>query len=342
MRGAGDQFSVGERIAFYRRRRGLTQEVLAGLVGRSEDWLSKIERGDRPIRRLDVLGQVAQALRVTIGDLLGQPVLVEDEAQRDDDVPAVRDALMAPRRLSRVLFASDDSPPVDVVSAARMAELAWGDFQQGSIGKVITALPALIATCQTLEDHASEGDMRPGWAVSARVHHLAASTLSKIGEADLAWIAAERAMYAADQADDPLVLASAARSGTHALLSVGRYDDALELGIAASEWLGARIRDTDPDALSLLGMLHLRSAVAAARRQDRSTTSDLLSRAKEAATRLGEDGNYWQTGFGPTNVRLHESRRLSTSETLPSWSSGARQSRRRRCRWRGRLRIGST
>ncbi|ADB35724.1 hypothetical protein Kfla_6732 [Kribbella flavida DSM 17836] len=29
MRGAGDQLSIGERIAFYRRRRGLTQAVLA-------------------------------------------------------------------------------------------------------------------------------------------------------------------------------------------------------------------------------------------------------------------------------------------------------------------------
>src|SRR5829696_6022036 len=93
VRGAGDRLSVGERIAFYRRRRGLTQAVLAGLVGRSEDWLSKVERGDRQIRRLDVLTEVAQALRVTLGDLLGQPVLVEDD-ERNDDVPAVRDALM--------------------------------------------------------------------------------------------------------------------------------------------------------------------------------------------------------------------------------------------------------
>jgi hypothetical protein len=53
--------------------------------------------------------------------------------------------------------------------------------------------------------------------VTARIHHLAATTLGKIGEADLAWIPAERAMQAADEADDPLVLASAARSGTPAL-----------------------------------------------------------------------------------------------------------------------------
>ena len=57
--------------------------------------------------------------------------------------------------------------------------------------------------------------------------------------------------------------------------------------------------------MSLLGMLYLRSAIASARHQDRSTTSDLLRRAATVADRLGEDGNYWQTGFGPTNVRLH-------------------------------------
>lgn len=74
MRGAGDNMAIGERIAFYRQRRGLTQAVLAGMVGRSEDWLSKIERGERQARRLDVLADLARELRVTLGDLLGEPV----------------------------------------------------------------------------------------------------------------------------------------------------------------------------------------------------------------------------------------------------------------------------
>lgn len=314
MRGAGDQFSIGERIAFYRRRRGLTQGVLAGLVGRSEDWLSKIERGERDIRRLDVLSEVAQALRVTMGDLLGQPVLVEDERNEDDDVPAIRDALMTPRRLSRVLFGRNEAAPVEVSPVERLTELAWGDFQRGRLGSVITALPSLITSAQQLEDAAGDlVDTRAAWAVSARIHHLGASTLSKIGEADLAWMAAERAMQAADQSDDPKVLASAARAGTHALLAVGRYDDALSLGATASDWLGERIEADDPEALSLSGMLNLRTSVAAARHQDRGTRTDLLRQATAAADRLGEDGNYWQTGFGPTNVKLHE---LSTALDL--------------------------
>ncbi|MGW5467411.1 helix-turn-helix domain-containing protein [Streptomyces chartreusis] len=98
MRGLGDHLSIGERIAFYRKRRGYTQEVLAGLVGRSTDWLAKIETGRRKPPRIDMLTDLSRILRVPLGDLLGQTVLVEDERQQDD-VPAVRDALMSPRRL---------------------------------------------------------------------------------------------------------------------------------------------------------------------------------------------------------------------------------------------------
>ncbi|HEY9412213.1 MAG TPA: helix-turn-helix transcriptional regulator [Jiangellaceae bacterium] len=299
MRGAGDHLSIGERVAFYRARRGLTQAVLANLVGRSEDWLSKIERGEREIRRLDVLTELARALRVTLGDLVGQPVLVEDD-QSNDDVPAIRDALMSPQRLSRVLFVRDTRSP-DVQQIERLAAAAWDDYQAGGLGRAIAVLPQLITAAQALEGER----VRDGWRVSARVHHLAATTLSKVGEADLAWIAAERAMGAADQSDDPLVLASAARAGTHALLSVGRYGDALELGETARSWLADQTDAGNAEALSLLGMLDLRMAIAAARRQDRPTATRLLDRAEVAAGQLGVDANHWQTAFGPTNVALH-------------------------------------
>jgi transcriptional regulator with XRE-family HTH domain len=311
MRGAGDQLSVGERIAFYRRRRGLTQSTLAALVGRSEDWLSKIERGERELRKLELLVDVARHLRVTLSDLLGQPVLVEDEQDPGgEDIPAIRDALMSPHRLSRMLYGQRDGLPPNAGHTRVLTEMTWSNFQKGLIGSVVKALPGLIQTAQALEDR---DDVRERWAISARVHHLAASTLSKVGEGDLAWLAAERAMYAADQADDPLVLASAARAGTHALLAAGRYDDALDLGTTAADYLRRQMQEDDPNAVSLLGMLHLRTGVAAARHDDRTTATDNLRRAEELAAQLGEDGNYWQTSFGPTNVELH---RLSAALDL--------------------------
>ncbi|MPZ67856.1 MAG: helix-turn-helix domain-containing protein [Pseudonocardiaceae bacterium] len=312
MHGAGDHLSIGQRVAFYRVRRGLTQAVLGDLVGKTEDWVSKIERGDRPMDRISVMVDVARALRVNLGDLLGEPVLLEDDDQ-NDDVPAIRDALMAPHRLSRVLFVGPSPHELpDVQRTADLAEAVWAQYQAGRVGRSVAALPDLIRAAQALE--AGEGAERAGaWATSARIHHLAGTTLSKIGEADLAWIAAERAMGAADRADDLLVLASAARAGTHALLAIGRYDDALQLGATATSWLTSRIALSDPAALSLLGMLNLRMAVAAARRQDRGVRNDLLRKARSAAEQLGEDANHWQTAFGPTNVLLHD---LSTALDL--------------------------
>ncbi|MFE4797661.1 helix-turn-helix domain-containing protein [Streptomyces sp. NPDC056708] len=319
MRGLGDHLSIGERIAFHRRRRGYTQQVLAGLVGRSTDWLAKAESGRRKPPRIDMLAELARVLRVPLGELIGQPVLMEDDREQDD-VPAVRDALMSPRRLSRLLFGPEAEAQLPSPGpTAELVEQTWDDYQAGRLGKVIAGLPGLLQTVQELEDRAarSAAERRDCWAVSARLHHLAATTLAKIGESDISWLAAERAMRAADESGDPLVLASAARSGTHALLANGRYDDAMELGNTASAWLSARVDETDPAALSLLGMIYLRAAIAAARHQDRATATSLLNRAEALADRLGSDENHWQTSFGPTNVVLH---RLSAELDLDNIS----------------------
>ncbi|WP_405656855.1 hypothetical protein OHU25_32405 [Streptomyces sp. NBC_00117] len=77
------------------------------------------------------------------------------------------------------------------------------------------------------------------------------------------------------------------------------------MGNTTARWLSAQVDESDPEALSLLGMIYLRAAVAAARHQDRPTAADLLNRAELLADDLGSDENYWQTGFGPTNVLLH-------------------------------------
>src|SRR3954469_23507880 len=62
---------IGERVAAYRRRRGLSQVTLAGLVGRSESWLSQVERGRRDIDSLTVIRDLAVALDVGADALIG-------------------------------------------------------------------------------------------------------------------------------------------------------------------------------------------------------------------------------------------------------------------------------
>ena len=69
-----EYMSVGERIVIYRRRRGLSQLALANMIGRSEAWLSQVERGIRHVDRVSVLIRLAQVLKVTVEDLIGPAV----------------------------------------------------------------------------------------------------------------------------------------------------------------------------------------------------------------------------------------------------------------------------
>ncbi|HEY1574230.1 MAG TPA: helix-turn-helix transcriptional regulator [Pseudonocardiaceae bacterium] len=69
-----DEATVGERIAYYRKRRGMTQEVLCGLVGgRSTEWLRQIENGKRDVDKLSTIVAVANALKVSPLTLLPGP-----------------------------------------------------------------------------------------------------------------------------------------------------------------------------------------------------------------------------------------------------------------------------
>jgi transcriptional regulator with XRE-family HTH domain len=79
---SGDEHSPGLRIARARRRRGLSQAVLAGLVGRSESWLSQVERGKRGVDSHTVLTRMAAVLRVEVEELTGPADRDGEEGQR--------------------------------------------------------------------------------------------------------------------------------------------------------------------------------------------------------------------------------------------------------------------
>ncbi|MFD1536235.1 helix-turn-helix domain-containing protein [Nonomuraea guangzhouensis] len=63
------QHEIGRRVARQRRRRGLSQQAVAGLIGRSESWLSQVERGVRRVDSHSVLVELAHVLRVSVAEL---------------------------------------------------------------------------------------------------------------------------------------------------------------------------------------------------------------------------------------------------------------------------------
>ncbi len=63
-------FEVGQRILFFRERKGFTQENLAEKVGLTQPAICQIERGKRQQLNLKQLGDIAMALDVSVPDLL--------------------------------------------------------------------------------------------------------------------------------------------------------------------------------------------------------------------------------------------------------------------------------
>ncbi|MGY1499703.1 helix-turn-helix domain-containing protein [Streptomyces sp. QTS52] len=62
--------AVGARIAKGRRRRGWTQRDLSLAVGRSESWVSQVERGVLALDSVDTAEAVARALGLGVGHIL--------------------------------------------------------------------------------------------------------------------------------------------------------------------------------------------------------------------------------------------------------------------------------
>jgi transcriptional regulator with XRE-family HTH domain len=86
--------AAGQRIARARRRRGLSQAVLAGLVGRSESWLSQVERGKRGVDSHSVLVRLAEVLRVDIEELTGSADRDETGRRAHPAAPLIEQAMM--------------------------------------------------------------------------------------------------------------------------------------------------------------------------------------------------------------------------------------------------------
>ena len=66
----GEAKTVGAELRRIRLKRGLSQEVVAGLAGFTAGFLSRVERGEVPLERHSHWKGVAAALSVPLWDLM--------------------------------------------------------------------------------------------------------------------------------------------------------------------------------------------------------------------------------------------------------------------------------
>ena len=119
-------------------------------------------------------------------------------------------------------------------------------------------------------------------------------------------MAADRAVRAADDADDPLRIAAAQWNIGHVLLAVGDAGAAEEVALRGAEELERQTAREDVGPTAMAGALQLVAATAAGRRRDWATARHRITEKALPAARAAGETNVGWTVFGPTNVRLHE------------------------------------
>lgn len=295
-RAVGEELFIGERVAYWRKRRGKTQRVLAGLAGISQPYLAQIERNTRPVERRATLIALAGALQVSVAELTGKPGDPTDPAKAAAvaAVPAIRDALIM-REIGEVR-----APTGDVTTFMR-AGTAY-DF-----ATTAAMLPGLLS-----------GLAGPNLV---QVCHVATFTLKHLGYPDLGRDAARLGVAEARRLDDP------------ACIGVAEFNRVLSLpaelpGVSAA--LAQRAADEiqphngDIRVRQIYGMLHLHAALRSAVDQRAVSAMNHLREAQEVADSMGEPDHlgFAHMAFGPTNVGMW---RLATQLELGEMELGIEQ-----------------
>jgi len=294
---AGDG-SIGHRIAHYRKLKGWSQRELARRAGYSFSQVEKIERGVRGVDRYSTLFAFARALEVDVSELTGEPRRRRGQREHST-VPQIRRALTA------MPLGVEDGPirPLDELS--REVRGAIATRQRGRYTGFGQQLPVLIAELARAAGTVPAGERPAVNALLAETLHAGSTLLRRLGYVDLSWIAAQQARAPAERSEDPLLPIANDWHMIELCFRTGNTARALHLAEQAIDRLDDHIaRDESPQAVSLVGTMHLLRAMAAAQWADRRDTEGALAEASRAAERNRVDRDDYQTLFGPSNVAV--------------------------------------
>lgn len=280
--------TFGQRVRAARERAGMPRSVLGGLVGRSPEWVKHIEIGRLHTPRLPMLLRLADVLGVQdLADLTGDDRVTAATATKcaHDALPAVREALTTYRLSGR------DEEPEPADELAQRVTQAWAMWH-GSGGhrtRVATVLPDLLADCQHSSRVLEGAERRRALVALAETYHLAQLYLSFQPAPELVMLTGDRSMAAAQDADSPQTMASAAWYMNHVFRDAGeRHEARVDLTMKAADLL----RPTEhAEDLARWGLLHLAAALSYAKVGRGGDAERFWDRADDAARRLGDD--YW-------------------------------------------------
>lgn len=292
--------TVGERIRFARERSGRSRPVLGGLIGKSAEWVKAVENGRLLPPRLPMLARIAEILGVTnLAELTGEASLpVASVTKGGHELTAD-----VARAMTRYDIGSPDESVTGEALRARVgaAWTAWhgSPNQRGAVG---VFLPGLIADGRAAVRGSRAQARRTARVALAETYHLTQLFLAYQPVPELVWLAADRAMAEAREADDPDAIAVAAWYLAHVFRAAGQPDAACAVAADAARGVEARYHAGDAEAVARWGSLALAMALSYAKSGEEGNAWRYWDRASEAADRLPAGYAHPWLMFGRTAV----------------------------------------
>lgn len=302
------ELRIGERVQHLREQRGMSRPVLAGLCGRSSDWLKQIESGKRPLRNYTLLVRLATALRVAdlsaiTGDVGVTQRLGPQCRPFGDALTAIWDAVHGHRQQPD---GGGEARP-DVAAMRGRIDRAWLLWHRSPRNRteVLALLPNLITGAEAAARQLDGVARRRGHATLAAAYRLASQATAHLAPAELAWLIAGRAVSCAEQADDPVTIGAAAWNMGNLMRDGENPQRAIQVVTDAAARLQPHLGEAGPGARAIYGALHLHAAVTSAR-QGRDGEAWSHWDAGEAVARTLPAGYVEPTTvFGRANVQFH-------------------------------------
>jgi transcriptional regulator with XRE-family HTH domain len=261
-------------------------------------WIGPADRSDAMKRRRFLRAGVTLT-SATVAASLGLWPGPQESSADATAMAALRNALLHYGHEPR-------SEAPDLAWLERSVHAAWADRQASRYSSALRVASSILTEARFAVDESSPDQRPSAHRLLAQAYRLAFDVLRKVGDTELALIAADRGMLAARRNGDPAVVAEAA--GCLGVVLSGCRHHAQAIGIcrdAAAGLESVALRSGAPDLLSMYGQVLLSGAEVAAESGDRPLSDDLYRDAERIAGRLGEDGNHGHTAFGPTNVAVH-------------------------------------
>ncbi|MFI2620503.1 multiprotein-bridging factor 1 family protein [Streptomyces sp. NPDC018584] len=277
--------TFGQRVRRERERKGHARPVLAGLVGRSTEWVKAIETGRLGMPRLPLLLRLAEALGVDdLAALTG-----DERIAAATYTKAVHPALVRVKEALTTydVFARYEEPAPAAALATRVqsAWQAWHGFGDHRT-HVAEVLPALLADLQHAARTHEGADRRRVQVLLAQAYHLAQLYLSFQPTPELVMLTGDRSMTMAQDADSPRAIAASAWYLNHVFRDAGeRHEARVDLAMKSARLLNP---ERGPEDIALSGLMHLAAALSYAKVGQKGNAERHWDRSAAAAKRLGD------------------------------------------------------